>query len=163
MASVHWIGPATPYPSPGTIMVFSVLLGMLAVSLYAMATKSSGAAGEAAPRALKFELYKDKRGEFRWRLKAGNGSILATAGESFVAKADAVESITRIKKHAASDKLTFEVYLDKASESRWRLKSTNGQIVASSSESYVAKADCTKAINLIKEAASKAKLDDQTA
>lgn len=29
-----------------------------------------------------FEIYKDARGEFRWRLKAGNHQSIATSGES---------------------------------------------------------------------------------
>jgi uncharacterized protein YegP (UPF0339 family) len=28
--------------------------------------------------AAKFELYKSSNGEFRWRLKSGNGQIIAT-------------------------------------------------------------------------------------
>ena len=31
----------------------------------------------------KFELYKDKSGEFRFRLKAGNGEVIATSSESY--------------------------------------------------------------------------------
>ncbi|MEA2774421.1 MAG: uncharacterized protein QOD93_7383 [Acetobacteraceae bacterium] len=34
----------------------------------------------------KFDLYKDSRGEFRFRLKAGNGEIIAT-GEGYTTKA----------------------------------------------------------------------------
>lgn len=29
----------------------------------------------------KFELYKSSNGEFRWRLKSGNGQIIASSGE----------------------------------------------------------------------------------
>jgi uncharacterized protein YegP (UPF0339 family) len=38
--------------------------------------------------AAKFELYKDSRGEYRFRLKAANGEIVAT-GESYKTKAGA--------------------------------------------------------------------------
>lgn len=31
----------------------------------------------------KFEIYKDHLGEYRWRLLASNGRIIATAGESY--------------------------------------------------------------------------------
>ena len=34
----------------------------------------------------KFEVYKDKAGEFRFRLKAGNGEVIAT-GEGYKSKA----------------------------------------------------------------------------
>ncbi|SEP52121.1 YegP family protein [Amycolatopsis saalfeldensis] len=47
----------------------------------------------------KFELYKDKSGQFRFRLKAGNGEIIAT-GESYPAKASAQKGIDSVKRNA---------------------------------------------------------------
>jgi uncharacterized protein YegP (UPF0339 family) len=49
----------------------------------------------------KFELYQDKSGEFRFRLKAGNGEVIATSGESYKTKAAAVNGIESIKKNVA--------------------------------------------------------------
>jgi len=48
----------------------------------------------------KFELYKDSRGEFRFRLKASNGQIIAS-GEGYKTKAGALNGIQSIKKNAA--------------------------------------------------------------
>ena len=39
-----------------------------------------------------FEIYKDKAGEFRFRLKATNGQVIAT-GEGYKTKASAIEGI----------------------------------------------------------------------
>jgi len=36
---------------------------------------------------MKFEMYKDPKGQYRWRLKAANGEIIAQ-GESYVNKVD---------------------------------------------------------------------------
>ena len=47
----------------------------------------------------KFELYKDKSEQFRFRLKAGNGQIIAT-GEGYKAKASCLNGIESIKKNA---------------------------------------------------------------
>ena len=49
----------------------------------------------------KFEVYKDKRGEFRFRLKASNGQIIAT-GEGYKAKASCLNGIDSIKRNADS-------------------------------------------------------------
>jgi uncharacterized protein YegP (UPF0339 family) len=49
----------------------------------------------------KFEIYKDKRGEYRFRLKAGNGKIVAT-GESYKTKAGVKEGIEAVKRAAAN-------------------------------------------------------------
>lgn len=50
--------------------------------------------------AYKYEIYKDKAGEFRFRFKAPNGETMF-ASEGYKAKASAVSAIESIKKHAA--------------------------------------------------------------
>ena len=47
----------------------------------------------------KFEIYADKRGEFRFRLKAANGEIIAV-GEGYKAKASCLNGIKSIVKNA---------------------------------------------------------------
>jgi len=47
----------------------------------------------------KFELYEDKSGGFRFRLKAGNGEIIASS-ESYKTKAAAENGIESVKKNA---------------------------------------------------------------
>jgi uncharacterized protein YegP (UPF0339 family) len=48
----------------------------------------------------KFELYKDKGGEFRFRLKAGNGEVIALASEGYTSKSGAMNGIESIRKNA---------------------------------------------------------------
>jgi uncharacterized protein len=52
----------------------------------------------------KFELYTDAKGEYRFRLKAGNGEIIAV-GESYETKAGALNGIESIRKNAADAEL----------------------------------------------------------
>lgn len=47
----------------------------------------------------KFEIYTDKTGEFRFRLKAKNGEIIGT-GESYKKKANCLNGIESIRKNA---------------------------------------------------------------
>jgi uncharacterized protein YegP (UPF0339 family) len=47
----------------------------------------------------KFELYKDSQAKFRFRLKAGNGEIIAV-GEAYESKAGATNGIDSIKRNA---------------------------------------------------------------
>ncbi|PVU82875.1 DUF1508 domain-containing protein [Cellulomonas sp. WB94] len=49
---------------------------------------------------MKFTIYKDKAGEFRFRIVATNGNVLA-ASEGYKAKASAQGAIDRIKSDAA--------------------------------------------------------------
>jgi len=48
----------------------------------------------------KFEVYADKAGEFRFRLKATNGKVLV-ASEGYKAKASCLNGIESVKKNAA--------------------------------------------------------------
>ncbi|QIM62640.1 DUF1508 domain-containing protein [Pasteurellaceae bacterium Orientalotternb1] len=45
-----------------------------------------------------FEVYKDAKGEFRWRLKAGNHVIIATGGEGYTTKQACLKGIDSVKK-----------------------------------------------------------------
>jgi uncharacterized protein YegP (UPF0339 family) len=56
----------------------------------------------------KFVQYKDKAGEYRWRLLANNGQIIATSGEGYKAKADCTHGIELIKRDAAEAKVEEE-------------------------------------------------------
>lgn len=47
----------------------------------------------------KFEVYEDKAGEFRFRLKARNGEIIATS-EGYAAKASCLNGIESVRKNA---------------------------------------------------------------
>ena len=46
--------------------------------------------------------------------------------------------------------LGFELYCDKASEWRWRLRHSNGNIIADSGEGYRNKSDAQRGIDLVK-------------
>lgn len=55
--------------------------------------------GYAVEKNPKFEVYSDKAGEFRFRLKAINGQAIAT-GEGYKAKAGCMNGIESVKKNA---------------------------------------------------------------
>ena len=52
----------------------------------------------------KFEVYKDKAGEFRFRLRAANGEII----ESYKAKAGCLKGIESIRRNAAESPVVEE-------------------------------------------------------
>ena len=47
----------------------------------------------------RFELYRDGRGEYRFRLKAGNGEIIAVS-EGYSSKAGALNGIESVRSNA---------------------------------------------------------------
>lgn len=42
---------------------------------------------------MKFELYRDKKGLWRWRLKANNGRIIADSAEGYSRRAAALKGV----------------------------------------------------------------------
>lgn len=55
---------------------------------------------------MKFQIYADKGGEFRWRLVAANGQTVASSGEAFDSKANAKRAAEKVRDNAG--KATIE-------------------------------------------------------
>ena len=109
----------------------------------------------------KFVIRETKTG-MKFDLKAGNGEVIATyevytsekacrngiASVQKNAPVAAVENQT-VEGYAVEKHPKFEIYTDKAGEFRFRLKATNGQIIAVS-EGYKAMASCMNGIESVK-------------
>ena len=63
------------------------------------ATEEKQASDEKKAKA-SFEVYKDKAGEYRWRLRAMNKQILATSGEGYKEKRSCLAAIESVKRAA---------------------------------------------------------------
>jgi uncharacterized protein YegP (UPF0339 family) len=50
---------------------------------------------------MKFVVYKDARGEFRWRLFAANGRTITDSGEGYRVKSDCLAAIQLVKEGAS--------------------------------------------------------------
>ena len=110
----------------------------------------------------KFAIKKTNTG-YTISLKAGNGEVIGIGGEVFSSLKSAENSIESIKKNApianiedqtvegyeAAKHPKFEIYKDNAGEFRFRLKATNGQVIATG-EGYKAKSSCKDGIESIR-------------
>ncbi len=107
----------------------------------------------------KFELYKDKAGEFRFRLKAGNGEVVGTS-EGYKAKASAENGIESVKKNAGDDG-RYEFKEGKNGKWYFNLKASNGQVILAS-QGYADESGAKAGTGAVGRAADGAKTDDQT-
>ncbi|HRQ57389.1 MAG TPA: YegP family protein [Azoarcus taiwanensis] len=107
----------------------------------------------------KFELYKDKAGEFRFRLKASNGQTIL-ASEGYVAKASCLNGIESVRKNAPEDD-RYERKTSQSGKHMFNLRATNGQVVGTS-ELYESTSARDNGIESVKKNAPDAKLDDLT-
>lgn len=110
--------------------------------------------------AAKFEIYSDKAGEYRFRLKAGNGENIL-ASEGYKQKASATKGIESVKKNAPED-ARYDRSETSGGKFRFNIKSTNGQVIGTS-QSYASAASRDKGIESIKKSAPGAAVSDLTA
>ena len=115
----------------------------------------------------KFVIRKTTTG-VKFDLKAGNGEVVATS-EVYTSVEACSKGIASVQKNAPIAEVEnqtvvgyvtakhpkFEVYADKAGEYRFRLKATNGQIIAVS-EGYKTLAGCYNGIKSVRNNAADA-------
>lgn len=106
----------------------------------------------------KFEVYTDKKGETRFRLKASNGQIIL-ASEGYKAKRSAMNGIASVQKNAQSE-ARFEKKQTKTGF-RFNLKATNGQVIGTS-ETYNTERARDNGIASVMKNAPGAKIEDNT-
>ncbi len=78
----------------------------------------------------KFEVYKDKKGEFRFRLKASNGQTIL-ASEGYKARASCLNGIASVQKNAPDD-ARYERKDTKSGKFMFNLKAANSQVIGTS-------------------------------
>ena len=116
-------------------------------------------------------VVKQTNAGFKFDLLAGNGEVIATS-EVYTAEASCLNGIESVIKCSAAAEVEdqtvetveakkhpkFEMYTDKAGEFRFRLKATNGQVIAVS-EGYKAKASCLNGVESVKKNAADGKIE----
>ena len=112
-----------------------------------------------------FELFRDKAGQWRWRLIHENGNVLADSGEGYSSRSKARQGAESVRSNAVDAAVddgdgepsggdgsaTIELYEDAADEWRWRLRHRNGNVIADSGEGYASKGGAEKAIGRLNE------------
>ena len=120
----------------------------------------------------KFVIRKTNTG-IKFDLKATNGQVIATSevytteeacrkGIASVMKNAPVANVEdqTVEGYAEQKHPKFEIYAEKAGEFRFRLKATNGQVIAVS-EGYVAMASCVNGVESVKKNAVEAAIVEE--
>jgi len=108
-----------------------------------------------------FEIYRDNAGDHRWRLLHENGNVLADSGQGYSSRTSARQGVASVQSNAPEEgSAEFEVYEDNAGEYRWRLRHTNGNIIADSGEGYASESGAEDAAVRVREYAPEAHVLD---
>jgi uncharacterized protein YegP (UPF0339 family) len=108
----------------------------------------------------KFEIYKDKKGEFRFRLKASNGEPLL-ASEGYKDRSGAMNGVASVKKNSQE----IARYVKKTATNGkpfFVLRAGNHQVIGTS-EIYENEAACDNGIKAVKAHAFGAEVEDLAA
>ncbi|WP_082025239.1 YegP family protein [Ruegeria sp. ANG-R] len=105
----------------------------------------------------KFELYEDRAGQFRFRLKAENGEIIL-ASEGYVKRTSAENGIASVKVNAPNDD-RYERKKTRSGGHMFNLKASNGQVIGTS-ESYSNTSGRDNGIEAAKNNAPDAQVED---
>jgi uncharacterized protein YegP (UPF0339 family) len=107
----------------------------------------------------KFELYTDKAGEFRFRLKASNGENIGSS-EGYKAKSGAENGIESVRKNS-TDTSRYDVFEGNGGKWYFNLKAANHQVILSS-QGYSSKSAAENGCQSVANHAPDATVDDQT-
>ena len=107
----------------------------------------------------KFEIYKDKAGEYRFRLKASNGQNIL-ASEGYKAKSGCENGIASVQKNSPDD-ARYERKETKSGKFMFNLKAANSQVIGTS-ESYESASARDNGIASVMKNAQGAKIEDLT-
>jgi uncharacterized protein YegP (UPF0339 family) len=122
----------------------------------------------------RFELFEDRAGKWRWRLRHRNGNIIADGGQGYSSRQKARQGLGSVQRNAPGAETiqqekeveepeepadapyppgesqgTFDVYEDAAGEYRWRLVHRNGNIIADSGEGYTDQNEAEEAVERV--------------
>ena len=98
---------------------------------------------------MKYEVYDDKSGQARWRLKAGNGQIVASSGEPFASVSSATNAATNFRDKCATWR--YEVYETPQAWSWKAVSPANGQTVGTAGETFPSQSNAKRAADNVQE------------
>ncbi|MFB6295770.1 MAG: DUF1508 domain-containing protein [Halobacteriales archaeon] len=126
-----------------------------------------------------FEVYQDRGGSWRWRLRHRDGDVIASSNEGHARQADAQQGVQAVRRDAPGatfllieneadlpdaasgdgfvfsdddeSQATFELYEDEAQEFRWRLRHENGNMIAHGGQGYASRDGAEHSVERIRE------------
>jgi uncharacterized protein YegP (UPF0339 family) len=128
----------------------------------------------------RFELFEDRSGGHRWRLRHRNGNIIADSAEAYASRQKCQQGMHSVMRNALGAEVrliepddpeeaaeavetepieyesqaSFELYEDNEGDYRWRLVHDNGNVIADSGEGYASKSNAKRAMAGVREHAA---------
>ena len=121
-----------------------------------------------------FDVYRDKAGQWRWRLVHRNGNIIATSGEGYSSDRTARRGMRSVKRNslgaavvwqrdeedpepvadpvAEEPSARFRLYRDADDEYRWRLRHDNGETIAAGTRGFSSRSAAKNGIESVRSA-----------
>ena len=155
---------------------FSLILGIAALVAFSGGLLAStshaqtkGGKGKITVKAI--QIYKDKGGKYRFRIKNDKGRVLANASKGYKTATEINEIVSSIRELAKTAKVSetaiktktalFEVYKDKGGKYRFRFNGEKGQKLAKSATGYKTKMELMNIIAALQQSVATAKIESK--
>lgn len=112
----------------------------------------------AAPEAV-FQIYRDKAGEYRFRLKSADGSVLLKS-EGYKTRTSAANGVASVQKNATNDD-RYETRTSPSGKPTFTLKAGNNRVIGSS-PTFSSTDQMEAAMSIVREQAASSRVEDQT-
>jgi uncharacterized protein YegP (UPF0339 family) len=115
-----------------------------------------------------FELFEDRGGEWRWRLRHRNGKVIADSGEGYSTRSALTRALKGVRRNVGTadylrfDPASFEVFRDRGGKWRWRLVHRNGNIMGDSGQGYTRRRDAKRAVDSVRKGLENGSLEFET-
>ena len=122
----------------------------------------------------RFEIYRDKSGGHRWRLRHRNGNVTATGGQAYASRQKCQQGMRSVIRNSlgagimriepedpgtvesetepidTESRAAFDLFEDDGGEYRWRLVHDNGNVIADSGEGYSSRSNARRAMSRVR-------------
>ncbi len=102
-----------------------------------------------------FEIYKDKSGKFRFRLKAKNGEIICSS-QAYTLKSSCLKGASSLILNSRKNK-SFKIVKNKAGKLFFNVVAGNNKVIATS-QAYKSESSLKKGVDSVKKNATKKNL-----
>lgn len=162
-------------PSVTVLYGVGLLVVVISALLLPAVTKTREVDEKSQESKARFELFEDKKGEWRWNLRHRNGNIIADSAEGYSSKGKAKQGLESVRKNAGGapisergeeddeaegadeeateeeeSRANYELYEDEAGKWRWRLVAPNGRTIADSGQGYSDRRDAEAGIGKVR-------------
>jgi uncharacterized protein YegP (UPF0339 family) len=115
---------------------------------------------KSCPVTATFQYFEGDDGDCYWRLQDSNNETVADGAEGYASERNVENAIENVKDEVSAGSADFESYEGNDGDYYWRLRDSNGEIVADGAEGYASESNVEDAIENVKDEIPDASIEE---